>query len=199
MKRKLDSIAVYCGSAKGNHPRYEQDAIALSKIFLERNIKLINGGGSIGLMGVMADTMLEHGGKAIGVIPIGLKEKEVAHLRMTELIVTPDMHSRKLTIVNLSDAFIGFPGGFGTMDEVFETLTWAQLHLHHKPIILYNPNGYYDALLRQADHMVKEGFLYGPTRSLLMDTDDLNQIIPKLESFTSPKAEKWFDTQSKEY
>ncbi len=191
MLNRLKSIAVYCGSAKGANIQYETDAIALCKLFLQHKIRLINGGGSIGLMGIMADTMMQGGGEAVGIIPVALKEKEVAHLGMTELIVTPDMHSRKLAMVNMSDAFIALPGGFGTMDEVFETLTWAQLHLHHKPIILYNPNGYYDALIQQADHMVKEGFLFAPSRSLLMVTDDLEALIPMLSTFKSPTAEKW--------
>ncbi len=197
MMNKLDAIAVYCGSASGNNPRYQTDALILTDIFLQYKIKLINGGGSIGLMGVMADAMMVGGGEAVGIIPLGLKEKEVAHLGMTELIVTPDMHSRKLMMVNLSDAFIALPGGFGTMDEVFETLTWAQLHLHNKPIILYNPEGYYDALIQQADHMVTEGFLYGPSRSLLMATDDIQNILPMLNNFKSPKAEKWLNPEDK--
>lgn len=168
-----------------------QDAIDLMQIFLENNIKLINGGGNIGLMGVMADAILRGNGQAIGVIPIGLKEKEVAHTGMTELHVVPDMHSRKLMMVNLSDAFIAFPGGFGTMDEVFETLTWAQLHLHQKPILLYNPAHYYDHLLHQADHMLKEGFLNKNSRALLLSTDDLKQVLPLLKNFNRTSSDKW--------
>lgn len=168
-----------------------QDSMALMQIFLENNITLINGGGNIGLMGVMADAILRGRGEAIGVIPIGLKEKEVAHTGMTELHIVPDMHSRKLMMVNLSDAFIAFPGGFGTMDEVFETLTWAQLHLHQKPILLYNPDHFYDHLLHQADHMLREGFLNRNSRSLLLSTDDLNQVLPLLQNFKSSSADQW--------
>ncbi len=182
---------MYCGSSTGINPGYMQDAIALAQIFLKNKIRLINGGGNIGLMGVMADAILRGNGEAIGVIPLGLKEKEVAHMGMTELHVVPDMHSRKLMMVNLSDAFIAFPGGFGTMDEVFETLTWAQLHLHQKPIVLYNGNGYYDHLLHQADHMLKEGFLNHISRSLLMSTDQIDQLLPLLKNFKSPVADKW--------
>jgi uncharacterized protein (TIGR00730 family) len=192
----LSSICVYCGSSTGINPVYMQDAIALAQIFLQNKIRLINGGGNIGHMGVMADAMLRGKGEAVGVIPIGLKEKEVAHTGMTELHVVPDMHSRKLMMVNLSDAFIAFPGGFGTMDEVFETLTWSQLHLHQKPVVVYNPNGYYDHLLRQADHMLKEGFLNHISRSLLMSTDNLDHLIPLLKNFKSPASDKW--THSKE-
>lgn len=192
----LRSICVYCGSSTGVNPGYMQDAIALAQIFLENNIRLINGGGNIGLMGVMADAMLRGKGEAVGVIPIGLKEKEVAHTSMTELHVVPDMHSRKLMMVNLADAFIAFPGGFGTLDEVFETLTWSQLHLHQKPVVIYNPNGFFDHLLMQADHMQKEGFLNQASRSLLMSTNQLNQLLPLLKNFKSSSSDKW--TPSKE-
>jgi uncharacterized protein (TIGR00730 family) len=188
---KLRSIGVYCGSSTGRNPAYEQDAVALAVLMAESKIRLINGGGSIGLMGAMADAILALGGECIGVIPKGLQEKEIAHQGMTELIVVPDMHSRKLKMVNLSDAFIALPGGFGTMDEVFETLTWAQLHLHHKPIILYNPLGYYDALLAQADHMMDQGFMNRASRQLLMSTDQLNNLIPMLTSFTPATLDKW--------
>lgn len=165
--------------------------MALMQLFANHQIRLINGGGNIGLMGVMADTILAIGGQCTGVIPMGLKEKEVAHTGMTDLIVVPDMHSRKLTMVNISDAFIAFPGGFGTMDEVFETLTWSQLRLHLKPIVVYNPNGYYDALIQQADHMLHEGFMNTASRNLLMSTSDLNQLLPMLMSYAPTSVDKW--------
>ena len=188
---QLRAVCVYCGSSKGNHPVYERDAIVLAEMFADSQITLVNGGGSIGLMGVMADTMMARGGRAIGVIPMSLKQKEVAHLGMTELHVVPDMHSRKLMMVNLSDAFIALPGGFGTMDEVFETLTWAQLHLHQKPIALYNPNGYYDHLLAQADRMVEDGFLSPSTRTLLISTSDIHKLLHLLVSFQPLTVDKW--------
>ena len=187
----LKSICVYCGSSQGINPLYREDAIRLSQIFVENNITLVNGGGNIGLMGIMADTVLVSGGKCTGVIPMGLQEKEIAHNGMTSLIVVPDMHSRKLTMVNLSDAFIAFPGGFGTLDELFETLTWAQLHLHQKPIAVYNPGGYFDHLLLQADHMVREGFLNNSARSLLMSTDKIENLLPLLRNFKTSPVEKW--------
>lgn len=142
---------------------------------------MVNGGGSIGLMGVMADRIMQNGGRAIGVIPLALKDKEVAHLGMSELIVVPDMHSRKLTIVNLSDAFIALPGGFGTLDELFETLTWSQLHLHQKPIGVLNVDGYYDSLLSQVDVMVKHGFVQPAARNLLMVADRIEDLMLLLE------------------
>ncbi len=192
----LRSICVYCGSATGNNPAYASDAKKLAEIFISHNIRLVNGGGRIGLMGVMADAILAGGGECTGLIPYSLRTKEIAHTGMTDLIVTPDMHSRKLMMVNMSDAFIAFPGGFGTLDEVFETLTWAQLRLHQKPVILYNPSGYFDALLMQADHMVKEGFLNQGSRALLMATDDLHSLLPMLMAFTPPTNDKWTNTQT---
>jgi uncharacterized protein (TIGR00730 family) len=176
-------------------PVYRSAAVTLAYILIENKIRLVNGGGSIGLMGVMADTMINGGGEAFGVIPISLKEKEVAHNGMTELIVVQDMHSRKLAMVNMADAFVALPGGFGTLDEVFETLTWAQLHLHRKPIILYNPNGFYDFLLAQADHMLKEGFLNDASRALLMSTPDIHRVLPMLQNFQPPAADKWHNTK----
>ena len=187
----IRSVCVYCGSSVGNDPVYREDAVTLARILVENNIRLVNGGGSIGLMGIMADTILISGGECIGVIPLGLKEKEIAHKGMTDLIVVPDMHSRKLTMVNMSDAFIAFPGGFGTLDELFETLTWSQLHLHQKPIIIYNPNNYFDHLLRQADIMVGEGFLNISSRSLLMSTDKIENLLPMLENFNGSPVDKW--------
>lgn len=196
MNTILRSICVYCGSSTGNNPEYASDAASLAQIFVQHNIRLVNGGGKIGLMGIMADAMLALGGECTGLIPYSLKTKEIAHTGMTELIVTPDMHSRKLMMVNMSDAFIAFPGGFGTLDEVFETLTWAQLRLHQKPVILYNPSGFFDALLQQADHMVKEGFLNPGSRALLMATDELHSLLPMLRAFQPATTAKWDNTKS---
>ncbi|MEO5905669.1 MAG: TIGR00730 family Rossman fold protein [Saprospiraceae bacterium] len=187
----MKSVCVYCGSSTGTNPIYREHAIRLAQMFAENKIRLVNGGGGIGLMGIMADAILVSGGECTGVIPLGLKEKELAHKGMTELIIVPDMHSRKLMMVNLSDAFIAFPGGFGTLDEVFETLTWSQLHLHQKPVIVYNPNGYFDHLLHQADHMMAEGFLNNSSRSLLMSTDKIENLLPMLRSLKSFPADKW--------
>ena len=143
-------------------------------------------------MGVMADRVLARGGKAIGVIPLALKDKEVAHTEMTELLVVPDMHARKLTIVNLSDAFIALPGGFGTLDELFETLTWSQLHLHHKPVGLLNVDGYFDPLLAMADRMVNEGFVLSRARRLLLTADNIAGLMQLLEEpVPHSSAAKW--------
>lgn len=193
--RKFNSIAVYCGSSPGNNPVYKEMAIALSELLFNEGITLINGGGRIGIMGIMADEILKRGGRAIGVIPMGLKTKEVAHDGMTELITVADMHSRKLTMVNLSDAFIVFPGGFGTLDECFETLTWAQLHLHHKPILLLNINNFFDALISQMDLMVKEGFLRKDARGLLIEVRHINEIMVALRNFV-PASESMYKHSS---
>lgn len=184
-------MAVFCGSSTGSNPAYIALANDLADYFVEKQIRLINGGGSIGLMGVMADRMLKHGGVCIGVIPLALKDKEVAHTGMSELIVVPDMHARKLIMVNLSDAFIAIPGGFGTLDELFETLTWAQLHLHNKPVGVLNIAGYFDPLLAQLDHMVKEGFLKPEARALLYSSDRLEELMEKFISHLPPSGEKW--------
>lgn len=188
---RFRSVCVYCGSATGGDEIYVQTAVALADFLVDEGYRLVNGGGSIGLMGVMAERVLERGGQAIGVIPMGLKEREVAHLGMTELIVVPDMHSRKLTMVNLSDAFIAIPGGFGTMDELFETLTWSQLHLHHKPVGLLNVNGFYDPLIDLVDHMVSAGFLRKDARALLNMHHEISGLFDLLYTPSKFRAEKW--------
>jgi len=189
--QNLQNICVYCGSGVGTNPIYTSMALDLSDYLVDNHMRLVNGGGSIGLMGVMADRILERGGECIGVIPIGLKEKEVAHLGMTELIVTSDMHTRKRTMVNQSDAFIALPGGFGTLDELFETLTWAQLNLHQKPIGLLNVQGYFDPLIEMADRMVKEGFLKADARALLRTAENIEDLFTALSNHVPPHSLKW--------
>ena len=188
---KIRAIAVYCGSKVGARDIYTHAAIELSDFLIEYGITLVNGGGSIGLMGVMADRVLSKNGKAIGVIPYTLKEKEVAHVGMTELIVTPDMHSRKQMMVNFSDAFIAMPGGFGTLDELFETLTWAQLHLHRKPIGIFNVNGYFDPLLAQLEKFMEEGFLSTSARALLYVSDEPLELLKMFNGHKGPTQLKW--------
>lgn len=189
--RKIRSIAVYCGSRAGKNDIYAESAVRLADFFVDNRIRLVNGGGSIGLMGVMADRILERGGQAVGVIPLSLRTKEVAHQSMTELIVTPDMHSRKMTMVQLSDAFIAIPGGFGTLDELFETLTWAQLHIHDKPVGILNINGYFDHLIRQLDHFIMEGFLTEQTSELLYVETEPAALLEKFRQHTPMTGTKW--------
>ena len=193
----IKSICIYCGSATGSDSLYVSEAKALAGILVANNIKMINGGGSIGIMGVMADAMIAGGGESIGIIPQSLQQKELAHHGMTELIVVPDMHSRKQMMVQLADAFIALPGGFGTLDELFETLTWAQLGIHQKPIVVYNVNGFFDPMLAQADHMVKEGFLNVSSRALLMSTSEMDSLLPMLMAYEPPVSDKWTHLSSR--
>ena len=161
---------------------YRRAAIQLSDKLVDRGIRLVNGGGSIGLMGVMADRILERGGECYGVIPESLKELEVAHLGMTELFVVPDMHTRKLKMVNMSDGFLALPGGYGTLDELFETVTWLQLHIHDKPVVLLNINNYFNPLLDMLDRMVAQGFVRDGSRELLQTTHSIELALDILEN-----------------
>ncbi|HLF64709.1 MAG TPA: TIGR00730 family Rossman fold protein [Saprospiraceae bacterium] len=191
---KFRSICVYCGSSTGRGSTFTKAAIELAEYLVAEGCRLVNGGGSIGLMGVMTNRILELGGEAIGVIPMSLKVREVAHLGMTELIVVPDMHSRKLTMVNLSDAFICLPGGFGTLDELFETLTWSQLYLHRKPIGILNVDGFFDPLLQMLSRMVQENFLKAEARALLHTHEEIPALFEKLYSPSKYNSQKW-DTE----
>jgi uncharacterized protein (TIGR00730 family) len=164
----------------GNDPRFEAAARATGEALSRRGVGLVYGGGNIGLMGVVADTVLACGGEVIGVIPRGLEEKEVAHRGLTQLHVTDGMHARKQMMYGLSDAFLTLPGGYGTMDELFETLTWAQLGHHAKPVGLFNVGGYYDALLAFIEVQAKTGLLRPEYRGLLTVDDDLERLIDRL-------------------
>ncbi len=152
-------IAVYCGSSKGNDEIYEKKAKKLGKYFAKNNITLVYGGGNIGIMNVIANSVLKHNGKVQGIITEYLKDKEAAHLGLSELIVTKDMHERKLGMMENADAFVALPGGPGTMEEIFEVWTWMQIGLHKKPCAFYNINGFYDKLLEFLAHMSDEGFI----------------------------------------
>lgn len=189
--RKLSSVLVYCGASSGNSPVYREAAVALGKLFVRENIRLVYGGGSIGLMGVIADTVLEEGGEVIGVIPQFLNIKEVGHTGCTELHEVSSMHERKALMEKLCDGVVVLPGGYGTLDEVFEMLTWSQLGLHRKPIGLLNSNNYYSHLIGQLDLMVKEGFLSENNRQLLLEDSSPTGLLMKLMDFDSPADTKW--------
>ncbi|MCU0436131.1 MAG: TIGR00730 family Rossman fold protein [Bacteroidia bacterium] len=163
----IKSILVYCGASKGNHPDYTHTAQTLGRLMAENNLRLVYGGGSIGLMGILADSVLEHGGAVTGVIPTFLNTKEVGHSGVADLRETTSMHQRKAIMEQECDAIIALAGGFGTLDELFEILTWAQLGLHGKPIVLINTRNYYAHLLSQLDVMVTEGFLNARNRSFV--------------------------------
>lgn len=163
----MPAICVYCGSSSGHDPVYTEAASALGIEFIARRWELVYGGGGIGLMGILARTVMEQGGRVTGVIPEFLAVKEVMNLDVTELIVTPSMHVRKATMVDRSDGFLVLPGGFGTLDELFETVTWAQLGLHRKPIILINIAGFFDPIRQQIDVFHREGFIRPGHHSLI--------------------------------
>ena len=180
----MNSIAVFCGSAEGNNPIYKEAAHLLGATLAALDITVIYGGAKIGIMGAVADAALAAEGKVIGVIPEFLKRKEVAHERLTELITVDNMHDRKLKMHQLSDGIITLPGGWGTMEEVFEMLTWAQLGLHDKPIGLLNVNGYYDNLTLLCDKMVTEGFLPAATRKMLLTGKSVTDLLSQMDAYT---------------
>lgn len=174
-------LAVFCGSAEGNSPVYGVSAFALGKLCAEQQIGIVYGGAQVGLMGAVADGALRHGGEVIGVIPTFLRTKEIAHDGVTELIQVETMHERKMIMSTLCDGVVILPGGFGTMDEMFEMLTWSQLGLHSKPIALLNLNGFYNGLIDCMQTMVKEGFLQPNNHALLSVHTDIDTLVRTLE------------------
>lgn len=172
----MNAIAVYCGAAAGNNPLYADAARALAAALIERNIGLVYGGGNVGLMGIIADEVLRLGGEASGVIPRALLEREVGHTGLTRQFVVKDMHERKAMMAELADGFIAMPGGLGTLEELFEMLTWAQLGIHAKPVGLYNVNGFYDGLIAFVAHQQAEGFVR-PAHAALMLAEAAPQVL----------------------
>jgi hypothetical protein len=187
----MKSILVYCGANSGVNPIYKQTAIDLGKIMGERNIRLVYGGGSVGLMGTIADSVLANGGDVVGIIPHFLDKMEVGHKSLPEIHKVDTMHQRKAMMEQMCDGIITLPGGYGSMDELFEILSWSQLGLHEKPIGLLNVNGFYDYLLLQLDKMVTEGFLKQPNRDLLIVSDNIEDLLLKMENFKPEPHTKW--------
>lgn len=185
----MQSIVVYCGSNPGKQTLYAEAAYALGAALAQRNIKLIYGGGNMGLMGRVADGAMDHAGFVTGIIPNFLAKLEVAHKTLSELHFVETMHERKAKMVSMSDGVIALPGGYGTFDELFEILTWAQLRIFHGPVGLLNINGFYDLLLLQLDKMVEEGFLRAENRQLLVVAEDAETLLQKMEAFRSENAE----------
>ncbi|QCX00276.1 TIGR00730 family Rossman fold protein [Aggregatimonas sangjinii] len=179
----MTSIVVFCGSSEGNDPEILNAASRLGEVFAERNITLVYGGAKIGVMGTVADGALRAGGKVIGVIPDFLKTKEVFHPGLTELIITRNMHQRKLKMHELTDGIITLPGGFGTLEELFEMVTWAQLGLHQYPIGLLNTNGFYDDLLNMLKKMVACGFLKQDNYDMLLVDDSITGLLAKMTNY----------------
>lgn len=187
----MKSVAVYCGSSAGHNELYRQQAEAMGQALAERNMTLVYGGGRVGLMGAVADSALRHGGRVIGVIPDFLAAKELAHLGLTELHVVKSMHERKLLMADLAEGFVAMPGGYGTLEELFEVLTWAQLGLHRKPVAVLNVGGYYDQLLALLDTMAGEGLLRQENRNQLVQHESPLPLLDKMLAFEPVDVEKW--------
>jgi uncharacterized protein (TIGR00730 family) len=173
----IQSLAVFCGSKNGNNPLFAQHAVQLGKLMAKHNVKLIYGGGSAGIMGIIADAVMGNGGSVTGIIPKILLEWEVQHRGITELIIADDMHVRKRTIYSLSDAALILPGGFGTLDELFEIVTWNQLTIHDKQIYILNSGGFYNHLIKHIDVMKEEKFLYEEALKRITVIDDPAELI----------------------
>ena len=183
----MQKIVVFCGSSLGFDPIYKESAIQLGNELVKRGITLIYGGAKIGLMGVLAETILSQGGNVIGVIPGLLKKEEVVNEDVTELIVTKTMSERKVIMSKLCDGYISLAGGFGTLDEFFEGLTMSQLHIEQKPNGILNLNGYFDFLLKQVDHMIGEGFVRPNNKELLIVSNSVSELLDKMESYQAPQ------------
>ena len=187
----MKAVCVYCGSAIGARPVYAGAAKAFGRALVGADLALVYGGGSVGLMGTIADEVLGLGGRAIGVIPELLMSKEVGHVGLTELHVVADMHERKKKMADLSDAFVSMPGGVGTFEELFEVYTWAQLGYHQKPVALLNVDGYYDPLIAMLRHTVEEGFMRAPFLDMLQVASDPAEMIHALRKYVPPVADRW--------
>ncbi|MDQ6529942.1 TIGR00730 family Rossman fold protein [Flavobacterium sp. LHD-85] len=189
----MKRITVFCASSFGTEKIYEEQATALGRTLAEQNIELVYGGANVGLMGAVADGALNAGGKVIGVLPNFLRSKEIAHLGLTELILVESMHERKTKMNDLCDGVIALPGGFGTLEELFEMLTWAQLGLHKKPIAVLNVNGYYDALITLLQTMTEKGLLKEVNREMLLVSDHIDDLLDKMKNYVAPTVGKWID------
>jgi uncharacterized protein (TIGR00730 family) len=193
----LDSICLYCGSSPGADPAFRDAAAQFGTTLAKRGIRLIYGGGSVGLMGVAADAALAAGGEVIGIIPRLLMEKEVGHSGVTKMYVVEDMHSRKAMMTALSDGFVALPGGYGTLDELFEALTWLQLGYHKKPVGILNVGGFFDHLVHFLDHARDERFLRELHRDALCVNANLDQLIEQMAAAVAPDTSKWLDRVAK--
>lgn len=193
----MKRICIYCGSKTGDHPAYREAAEALGQQLVDRKLELVFGAGSIGLMGVVADTVLQGGGTliaggtVIGVIPKFLSGREVMHQQMSETHIVESMHERKALMEEMSDGFIAMPGGLGTFEELFEILTWSQLGLHRKNVGLLNVRGYFDPLLQQIDHAIAEGFVKPDNRELFVVSEDPAELLDLLEQHELPEVKRW--------
>jgi uncharacterized protein (TIGR00730 family) len=186
-------ICVFCGSSAGFSGTYRAAAAELGRVLKAQGLGLVYGGGRIGLMGVLADAVLAHGGQVIGVIPQPMVSREIWHSGLTELRIVPSMHARKSLMAELADAFIALPGGFGTFEEFCEMVTWSQLGIHRKPCGLLNVDGYYDPLLEMFDHAVVEGFLKRENRELVLASPNCEELLEKMQAFEPVVVRKWIE------
>lgn len=194
----MKRLCVFCGSSVGDNATYAEAARQLGRALAGRGLGLVFGGGHIGLMGVVADAVLQAGGEAIGVIPQALVDRELAHGGLTQLHVVQTMHQRKALMADLSDGFAALPGGFGTAEEFFEILTWSQLGIHAKPIGLLNSAGFFDPLLAWLDRAVAEGFVRPAHRHLLLQAADPEELVARLLSYRPPEARpKWVEPRER--
>ncbi len=187
----MKSITVFCGASEGNIPIYKEVGFQTGKLLASRSIEVVFGGGKIGIMGAVADGALSEGGDVTGVIPKFLRTKEVTHYGVTNLHVVDTMHERKMLMHRLSQGVMALPGGYGTLDELFEILTWGQLGMHEYPIGLLNVNGYFDHLVSFVHHMCNEGFLNTTVRDLILVDDDTNRLIDRMMNYQAPDIYKW--------
>jgi len=192
----MKSIVVFCGSSEGYDGSYREAAFQLGETLAARHIRVVFGGAKVGLMGALAEGVLEQNGNIVGVIPSFLRTKEVAHEGLTQLITVETMHERKLKMHELSDGIIAMPGGWGTMEELFEMLTWGQLGLHKKPVGLLNINGYYDALKALSDNMVQEGFLSEYVNNMLLIDESIEGLLEKMSVYEPIDTPKWITRQA---
>lgn len=192
----MNGITVFCGSSSGTNRTFEIKAKELGQKLATENIHLIYGGANVGLMAAVADGALEKSGTVIGVLPKFLKTKEIAHDKLTKLILVETMHERKTKMNELSDGIIALPGGFGTLEELFEMLTWGQLGLHKKPIGILNVDGFYNKLIDFLDTMVEKGFLKNLNRNMVLISHDIDNLLNKMRNYEAPKVEKWITKET---
>jgi uncharacterized protein (TIGR00730 family) len=192
----MKRICVFCGSNNGANPAYLEAAEKVGKFLAANNIELVYGGGRVGLMGKIADTVLANGGRVFGVIPQSLSDKEVAHQGLTELHIVNSMHERKALMAELADGFIALPGGFGTFEELCEIITWAQLGFHSKPCALLNVNGFYDNLIAMFDFATREKFVREEHRKIVLIESEIEKLYELMKNFRPPIIEKWLDKKS---
>ncbi len=192
----LRRLCVFCGSSKGQRADYLHAAQTLGRTLAEQRIELVYGGGNVGLMGAVADAVITHGGHVIGVIPESLMAKEVGHRGLPDLRIVKTMHERKALMAEMSDGFIALPGGYGTFDELFEIITWAQLGIHTKPVGILNVAGFFDPLLALVDHAIQERFVRAEQRALIHTQAEIPALLNAMREHRPPTVHKWIDKET---